>query len=100
MLETFCSNYCTKSLDDDTDYDVQEINQCLCLPKAEFNTKNEPKGFHGAVWVRFWCSARFTKKSSGGQERSYSFLFKYPNGLKSNRALFEKQQNQPQSSIF
>ena len=25
------------------EYDVIGINQCLCLPKAELNTKNEPK---------------------------------------------------------
>ena len=31
------------------------INHCLCLPKAELNTKNST---YGAVWLSFWCSTR------------------------------------------
>ena len=31
-----------------------DYNQCLCLPKAKFNTKPNPNGHHFvAVWVRF-----------------------------------------------
>ena len=39
-------------------------NQCLCLPKAELNTKNSTD-----VWLSFWCSARFTKKSVWAKDK-------------------------------
>ena len=31
------------------DDDMLDINQCLCLPKAKLNTKNEPKRFRGRL---------------------------------------------------
>ena len=37
MVKTSCHK---ETPDNDS---VLDINQCLCLPKAELNTKNEPK---------------------------------------------------------
>ena len=37
-------------------------NQCLCLPKAELNTKNSTKRQLRCRLVEFWCSTRFTGK--------------------------------------
>ena len=33
-----------------------DYNECLSLPKTEFNTENEPN----RCWVRSWCLTRFT----------------------------------------
>ena len=47
----------SESIDDMTmmmnEYDMIGINQCLCLPKAELNTKNST-----SCWLSFWCSTR------------------------------------------
>ena len=43
---------------------VLDINQCLCLPKAELKTKTNPNGHHYvAVWVRFGFQLDSLKKS-------------------------------------
>ena len=42
------------------DSDEIGINECLCLPKAELNTKNSTKRHRKAL--SFWCSTRFTGK--------------------------------------
>ena len=39
------------------------INQCLCLPKAELNTKTNPNGHHSvAVWVRFIVQLHYLRR--------------------------------------
>ena len=59
------------------EYDVIGINQCLCLPKAELNTKTNPNGHHSvAVWVRFGVqldySCRLKSASSTGEKCVYA----------------------------
>ena len=58
MKEAQCAH--PPPLDND---DVIGSYQCLCLPKVELNTKTQPYGSSAVVWLSFWCSTRFTKKS-------------------------------------
>ena len=54
MFETFISYSNEKpNDDDDDDDDVLDIHQWLYLPKADLNTKSEPKRFYGGRLYSF-----------------------------------------------
>ena len=41
---------------------LQDSNRCLCLPKGELRTKNEPKRLPRSRLGSFWCLTRCTRK--------------------------------------